>query len=88
MEVRLSNMNAAKGTSDASKVCMLSVKAVSDAVRTSLGPKGMDKMVSLDDRARTDISDPDFDWRGRHHQRRSDYSQAHGCSPPCCSYGE
>jgi chaperonin GroEL (HSP60 family) len=31
MEVRLSNMNAAK--------------AVSDAVRTSLGPKGMDKMV-------------------------------------------
>ena len=31
-EVRRSNMNAAK--------------AVSDAVRTSLGPKGMDKMVS------------------------------------------
>lgn len=31
MEVRLSNMNAAK--------------AVSDAVRTSLGPKGMDKMI-------------------------------------------
>lgn len=30
-EVRLSNMTAAK--------------AVSDAVRTSLGPKGMDKMV-------------------------------------------
>jgi chaperonin GroEL (HSP60 family) len=32
MEVRLSNMTAAK--------------AISDAVRTSLGPKGMDKMVS------------------------------------------
>lgn len=32
-EVRRSNMNAAK--------------AVSDAIRTSLGPKGMDKMVSL-----------------------------------------
>lgn len=32
MEVRLSNMTAAK--------------SVSDAVRTSLGPKGMDKMVS------------------------------------------
>jgi len=31
MEVRLSNMTAAK--------------SVSDAVRTSLGPKGMDKMV-------------------------------------------
>jgi T-complex protein 1 subunit delta len=31
-EVRRSNMNAAK--------------AVSDAIRTSLGPKGMDKMVS------------------------------------------
>ena len=31
MEVRLSNMTAAK--------------AISDAVRTSLGPKGMDKMV-------------------------------------------
>ena len=31
-EVRRSNMNAAK--------------AVADAVRTSLGPKGMDKMVS------------------------------------------
>lgn len=33
-EVRRSNMNAAK--------------AVSDAIRTSLGPKGMDKMVSVD----------------------------------------
>lgn len=33
MEVRLSNMTAAK--------------SVSDAVRTSLGPKGMDKMVRL-----------------------------------------
>ncbi|KAG8821265.1 T-complex protein 1 subunit delta [Serendipita sp. 401] len=32
MEVRLSNMTAAK--------------AISDAVRTSLGPKGMDKMIS------------------------------------------
>jgi T-complex protein 1 subunit delta len=33
MEVRLSNMTAAK--------------AISDAVRTSLGPKGMDKMVRV-----------------------------------------
>jgi T-complex protein 1 subunit delta len=37
-EVRRSNMNAAK--------------AVSDAIRTSLGPKGMDKMVSSTDEER------------------------------------
>lgn len=34
VEVRLSNITAAK--------------AVSDAIRTSLGPKGMDKMVCLE----------------------------------------
>lgn len=40
-EVRRSNMNAAK--------------AVSDAIRTSLGPKGMDKMVSRESKPLGDI---------------------------------
>jgi hypothetical protein len=53
MEVRLSNMNAAKGESPSvfhllppcpdGIPCIIT--AVADAVRTSLGPKGMDKMV-------------------------------------------
>lgn len=49
MEVRLSNMTAAKGArSIVSLGVLLKIwiyAAISDAVRTSLGPKGMDKMV-------------------------------------------
>lgn len=49
MEVRLSNMTAAKGHFYLSKSSDLPksdiIQAISDAVRTSLGPKGMDKMV-------------------------------------------
>ena len=48
-EVRLSNMTAAKGTRICTCLLHKSLnmlhKAISDAVRTSLGPKGMDKMV-------------------------------------------
>lgn len=52
MEVRLSNMNAAKGIFTAIERkgrlyrLYLLFSAIADAVRTSLGPKGMDKMVS------------------------------------------
>lgn len=53
MEVRLSNMTAAKGTLPPSRhpsrtvprSSPLVVAAVADAVRTSLGPRGMDKMI-------------------------------------------
>lgn len=50
MELRLSNMVAAKGEFHAISASLFSEtadlrKAISDAVRTSLGPRGMDKMV-------------------------------------------
>jgi hypothetical protein len=49
MEIRLSNMVAAKGDSHRRIVLdhrnLSSYLAISDAVRTSLGPRGMDKMV-------------------------------------------
>ena len=52
MEVRLSNMIAAKGALKCPMVfpgrtliVPWSYAAISDAVRTSLGPRGMDKMV-------------------------------------------
>lgn len=53
MEVRLSNMTAAKGTPfplpsnshRASQLIHALLAAVADAVRTSLGPRGMDKMI-------------------------------------------
>ena len=49
-EVRLSNMTAAKGQLDYIYLKFKLIKsqrttAISDAVRTSLGPRGMDKMV-------------------------------------------
>ena len=58
IEVRLSNIIAAKGTPKIITVCYMRLPsltcscyyplvAVGDAIRTSLGPKGMDKMVSL-----------------------------------------
>lgn len=51
MEVRLSNMTAAKGQSHPTtaprelKKLTRVPSAVADAVRTSLGPRGMDKMI-------------------------------------------
>lgn len=56
MEVRLSNMTAAKGTTaglqrladqnpELTKRTRTRFAAVADAVRTSLGPRGMDKMI-------------------------------------------
>lgn len=48
-EVRRSNLNAAK--------------AVSDAVRTSLGPKGMDKMVSVESLALSMVDLRAYAWR-------------------------
>lgn len=55
MEVRLSNMTAAKGTSHPAPFpprhearahpLSFPLAAVADAVRTSLGPRGMDKMI-------------------------------------------
>lgn len=51
MEVRLSNMVAAKGTLYSTLDPLVSITeqdtAISDAVRTSLGPRGMDKMVRI-----------------------------------------
>ena len=52
--VRLSNINAAKGTEQNAGIFFTGFfidrsfifLAVSSAIRTSLGPKGMDKMVS------------------------------------------
>ena len=49
MELRLSNMVAAKGELFFTWDCIENLgqlyQAISDAVRTSLGPRGMDKMV-------------------------------------------
>jgi hypothetical protein len=48
MELRQSNMVAAKGDIQIPMVKFVLIpicKAISDAVRTSLGPRGMDKMV-------------------------------------------
>ena len=51
MELRLSNMVAAKGmfcSIESRFICLYIYffsLAISDAVRTSLGPRGMDKMV-------------------------------------------
>ena len=54
MELRLSNMVAAKGmgcSNESRFLCLyiffLLSLAISDAVRTSLGPRGMDKMVYI-----------------------------------------
>ena len=53
MELRLSNMVAAKGMGcsiESRFLCLfllLLLLAISDAVRTSLGPRGMDKMVYI-----------------------------------------
>ena len=53
-EIRMSNITAAKGEQIFSNCDILDLKtyeecnvflAVADAIRTSLGPKGMDKMV-------------------------------------------
>jgi len=53
MELRLSNMVAAKGEFFITWDCIARLdelyKAISDAVRTSLGPRGMDKMVWFSD---------------------------------------
>jgi hypothetical protein len=48
-DVRLSNIIAAKGTISCKKnnTKIKIITAVADAVRTSLGPKGMDKMVTI-----------------------------------------
>lgn len=71
------------------------ITAVADAVRTSLGPKGMDKMVlhsgtnNDDDKliSKPNAIDPNRKWRGGHHKRRSYHLEAHGCFAPCCPNG-
>lgn len=55
-DVREQNIMAAKCT-------LLLILALSDLVRTSLGPRGMDKMVPLNL-----TIDPREQWRGAHYQ--------------------
>ena len=43
-DVRADNINAAKGTNDPLPP-LISNLAVADVIRTSLGPRGMDKMI-------------------------------------------
>lgn len=62
---------------------LANISAVADAVRTSLGPKGMDKMVSLELRQHLlTTTDYDWHWRGCHYQRRSYHPAAHGGAAP------
>jgi hypothetical protein len=97
MELRLSNMVAAKGLSNQSvlRVCFLlmSYTAISDAVRTSLGPRGMDKMVAnisiSSNQSDYDISlDPNFQRRSDYHERWGDHPQKHPGFASCCQNGE
>lgn len=56
MEVRMSNITAAKGNIHTRQIILMISRsivsntfyiAVGDAIRTSLGPRGMDKMVNV-----------------------------------------
>ena len=81
-EVRKSNIIAGKGLKDikpqemeggCDELCALSA-AVADAIRTSLGPKGMDKMVRLClvhsalFHQATPPTDPGVEWRRHDNQ--------------------
>ena len=79
MEVRLSNMVAAKGEEESDHSIENNIQslwnvAISDAVRTSLGPRGMDKMVfwillSCKGRYSTyGKPDPNIEGRGHYHE--------------------
>lgn len=74
-----------------------SLIAVGDAIRTSLGPRGMDKMVrstQLDNAKITSwchvkpFLDSNQQWWSSHHQRRCHYLEAYGCSSPCRKDGK
>lgn len=76
MELRLSNMTAAKGKTSLIIFCLailIHSLAISDAVRTSLGPKGMDKMVLhaiifRERKIQAILSDPNLQGRGHCHK--------------------
>lgn len=67
------------------------VIAISDAVRTSLGPRGMDKMVlklvHLTTLAHTLDPDPNIQGRDDHNQRWRNNSKKHPGFTSCCENG-
>lgn len=56
-------------------------RAVADVVRTSLGPRGMDKMVSTQFNSKPLLLDPRLKGKSHHHQRWCHNSQADGSHP-------
>lgn len=77
------------------RVCFLLVSylAISDAVRTSLGPRGMDKMVLhasiFSDQSDSNIPlDSNFQRRSDHHERWCDYPQKHSSFASCRKNGK
>lgn len=88
-EVRLSNMNAAKGQPQ----LVPHVQANSSRVRcrsNEFGTKrnGQDgDSYTISSFIQSLTIDPNGNRRGRHHQRWSYYPEAHGCAASCCSNG-
>jgi hypothetical protein len=82
-DIRSNNIIAAKGTLHSFISYLILFLAVSDVVRTSLGPRGMDKMVL---HFNYFIRPLDSRWQRQspHYQRWSHYSQANGSGAPHC----
>ena len=68
------------------------ITAISDAVRTSLGPRGMDKMVSTRPAqigcAFLTCPDPNIERRGDRHKRWCNHPQEHPGPAPRCEDGK